>query len=248
MLNRACVMMLMVATVACGSTSSTTTGPTGPPSSSPTRVISLNGNLAFGNVVVGSTASASLTITNSGTAALTVTGMTVSAGLGSVFSTSFSSGTIGAGASQQVTIQFTPSLGQPYSGTLNVNGDQTGGTNSIAISGTGSVAKANIQLASSTGTYSCVTGLCTSFTYPVSNLGPGCATNVQVITRFFGADGSGPQLGIDVPMGMLGGSLATMLFRPATTITLQNQVSFNDIRSAHTVFKPFITWTDVACP
>jgi hypothetical protein len=36
-----------------------------------------------------------------------------------------------------VTIQFAPTAAQTYSGTLTVNGDQTSGTNTIAISGTG---------------------------------------------------------------------------------------------------------------
>jgi hypothetical protein len=82
----------------------------------------------------------------------------------------------------------------------------------------------------------------------VTNLGPGCATNVQVVTRFYGGDGNGPQLGIDVPMGLAGGgSLTSSFLRVGTTVTLQNLIPFNDIRSAHTVFKPSITWTDVAC-
>jgi len=147
-----------------------------------------------------------------------------------------------------VTVFFKPTAATNYNGTLTVNGDQTSGTNSIAISGSGTLAKANIQLSGSTGTYYCVTGLCTSFTYPVTNLGPGCANSVQVTTRFYGADGSGPQLGIDVPMDLPGGGLATYLFRVGTTVTLQNLIPFNDIRSAHTVFRVFATWTDVACP
>jgi HYDIN/CFA65/VesB family protein len=243
MLKRACVALLLLVTVACGSNSSSPTTP----SSSSTRIIGLIGSLAFGNVQVGNRSSASLTITNSGNSALTVSGMTVTGGLGSVFASSFTSGTISPGGSQQVTIQFAPTAAQTYSGTLNVNGDQTSGSNSIAISGTGTLLRANLQLASSTGTYFCLTGLCTSFTYPITNLGPGCATNVQVITRFYGGDGNGPQLGIDVPMGMAGGSLSSFFFGPGSTVTVQNLIPFNDIRSAHTVFKPAITWTDVGC-
>jgi len=66
--------------------------------------------------------------------------MTVPSGSGSVYGTSFSSGTIAAGGSQPVTIQFAPTAAQSYSGTLTVNGDQTSGTNTISISGTGTLA------------------------------------------------------------------------------------------------------------
>src|SRR5262249_34506567 len=149
---------------------------------------------------------------------LTVTGMTVSTGLGGVFTTTFTSGTIAAGGSQQVTIRFTPAVAQNYVGTLNVTGDQTSGTSSIALSGSGALPRANIQ-SSTTGTYLCFTGVCTSFTYQINNVGPGCATGVQVVTRFFGSDGLGPQLGIDVPMGQVGGSLSSTFFRVGTTVT-----------------------------
>jgi Abnormal spindle-like microcephaly-assoc'd, ASPM-SPD-2-Hydin len=245
MLKRLGVGVFCIAMIGCGSDNSPTT-----PSSttSQTRIIGVIGNLTFGNVSVGSSATASLTITNSGTGPLAVTGMTITGGLSSVFTSSFTSGTIAAGGSQQVTIGFAPTAAQTYSGTINVVGNQTSGTNSIAVSGTGTLVRANIQLASSTGSYFCLTGLCTLFTYPIANQGPGCATNVSVITRFYGGDGNGPQLGIDVPMGLAsGGSLGAMLFRVGTTVTLQNLVPFNDIRSAHTVFRPTMTWIDAPC-
>jgi len=57
--------------------------------------------------------------------------------MSAVLAASWTTGTIGAGASQQVTIQFSPVAAQSYGGILTVNGDQTGGTNTIATSGTG---------------------------------------------------------------------------------------------------------------
>jgi len=111
--------------------------PTAPSSSRPpTRVIALSGNLAFGNVAVGQEATATMTISNSGNATLTVTGMTGPSG---GYTSSFTSGAIVAGGSQQSTIFFKPTAGQSYNGTLTVNGDQTSGTNTISISGTGTV-------------------------------------------------------------------------------------------------------------
>jgi hypothetical protein len=54
-----------------------------------------------------------------------------------VFTANWTNGTIAAGGSQTVTIQFTPTVAQPYSGTVIVSGDQTNGTNTMAVSGTG---------------------------------------------------------------------------------------------------------------
>jgi hypothetical protein len=106
--------------------------------------------------------------------------------------------------------------------------------------------KADIRSVGS-GLSTCFTGLCTKFSYDITNNGLGCATHARVITRFYGSDGNGPQLGIDVPMDLVGQSLSAYFFRPGTTVTVFNTVSFNDVRSVHTVFKPAITWDDVAC-
>lgn len=118
---------------ACGSSPSATT-----PSPTPTagtRVIGLSGNLTFGNVTVGQTTTAAMTITNAGNAPLTVSGMTGPGG--GVYTASFPNGTIAAGGSQVVTILFSPTAATNYSGTLTINGDQSSGTNTIPISGTG---------------------------------------------------------------------------------------------------------------
>jgi hypothetical protein len=119
---------------ACGDKKSPTT-PTPPPT--PTRLIALEGNMAFGNIEIGSSFTATLRIRNTGTEALQITGMTVPAGSGSVYSVDWRDGSIAAGASQAVTVRFTPAAAQSYNGTLTVNGNQTGGTNTIPISGTG---------------------------------------------------------------------------------------------------------------
>lgn len=139
MFKRGCAVLLLISASACGGNST----PTSPSSSTstpatPTRIIGLSGNLAFGNVTVGQSATTTLTITNSGNSTLTVSGMTITSGLETVFSPSWTSGTIAAGGSQQVINQYTPTVAQSYSGTVTVNGDQTSGTNTIAISGTAS--------------------------------------------------------------------------------------------------------------
>jgi sugar lactone lactonase YvrE len=98
----------------------------------PTRIIALNGDMGFGNVTIGSTLQKTLTISNSGNSALTVNSITYPAG----FSGNWS-GTIAAGSSQSVSVTFTPTAAQSYTGTLTVNSDKTDGTNTISVSGTG---------------------------------------------------------------------------------------------------------------
>lgn len=98
-----------------------------------TRVIELSGNLAFGNLVVGQSDTRTLTINNTGNAPLTVSSISFPS---PVFSGDWS-GTIPAGSSQNVTITFQPTAATSYSGSLTVNSNSTGGTNTAAISGTG---------------------------------------------------------------------------------------------------------------
>jgi Abnormal spindle-like microcephaly-assoc'd, ASPM-SPD-2-Hydin/CARDB len=142
---RVLCLALLPFTLACGGGDSSPTGPstTTPPAA--TRVIGVSGNLAFGDVAVGSSRDLSYTITNTGNATLTVTGTSVSGGLASQLTASWTNGTIAAGASQTVTVRFQPTTSGSYNGTVSVNGDQTSGSNSIAISAnaTGASAQGN---------------------------------------------------------------------------------------------------------
>ncbi|HLP36757.1 choice-of-anchor D domain-containing protein [Lacibacter sp.] len=110
-------------TIACSGTGTTTASPS----------ISLSGNLAFGNVAVGSTSQRTLTINNTGNAALNVSSINYPSG----FSGNWNSGSIAAGSSQNVTVTFAPTAATSYSGTITVNSNASSGTNTIACSGTG---------------------------------------------------------------------------------------------------------------
>jgi hypothetical protein len=127
--------VLLAAAAACGHDSPA--APTAPSGTTETRVIALSGNLAFGNVTVGSTAAATLHIANTGNAALTLTAIQANGSISGVVHADVSGGAIAAGASRDVTVTFAPTAAQAYSGTLVVTGDQTSGTNTIAISGAG---------------------------------------------------------------------------------------------------------------
>ncbi len=87
------LLALLPLTIACGGgEGSTPTSPSAATPSAPTRIISVSGNLAFGDVPVGSQRELSYTITNSGNATLTVTGTTVSGGLVTHTTASWTSG------------------------------------------------------------------------------------------------------------------------------------------------------------
>jgi hypothetical protein len=130
-----CVCALVVLVNACGS-SSTSPTPTTPVTV--TKIISVSGDLAFGNVNIGESPTRTFTIGNSGNTALTYTGFTASGGTGATgFTASPLTATIQPGASQSVSVRFTPTIAQFYSNVLSVTGDQTGGGAAINVSGVG---------------------------------------------------------------------------------------------------------------
>jgi hypothetical protein len=98
----------------------------------PTRIIGVSGNLAFGNVTMGTTATATLTMTNGGNAILTVSGISYPTGFSGAWN-----GTIAPSGSQNVTATFAPLAATSYGGTVTVNSDATSGTGTLAASGTG---------------------------------------------------------------------------------------------------------------
>ncbi len=89
--------------------------------------------LDFGSVVVGTSVTGTLRISNTGDADLNVSSITYP---NAVFTGAFS-GTITAGSSQDVTVTFLPVTTILYSGNITVNSDAGGGTNTIGCSGTG---------------------------------------------------------------------------------------------------------------
>jgi len=101
--------------------------------STPTRVISVTQSISFGPVTLGTSQTATLTITNSGNSELRISGISHSSG---DFSGNFS-GVIAAGQSQQVTITFTPSAVGDTQSAIEVLSDATSGLGTASTSGTG---------------------------------------------------------------------------------------------------------------
>jgi hypothetical protein len=123
--------LLLVVSVGCDSNPAPSPSPR--PDPTPTRIIGLSGNLTFGSVEIGSERELTLTISNTGTDTLNVSGITGPGG----YSASWTSGPILSHGQQVVTMRFSPTEEGPYDGTMTVTGNQTSGTNTIAISGTG---------------------------------------------------------------------------------------------------------------
>jgi len=162
----------------------------------PTKIIGLSGNLAFGGVTTGLTASATLTITNSGNATLTVTNITYPSGLSGVFSGAFS-GTIAAGSTTNVTVTFAPVALTNYTGTVTVNSDATSGTGTIPASGTGVATAATltkiIGVSGNLAFGSVTTGLTASVTLTITNSGNATLTVTGLsYPNGFSGDFSGP--------------------------------------------------------
>ena len=110
-----------------------------------TRLISLSGDLAFGNGTVNAAIQRSFTIANTGTMNLTVNGISYPAG----FSGNWT-GTIAPGGSQSVSVTFTPTAVQNYGGNLSVASNATGGSGLLALSGTGRAAGSMVTVAGGT--------------------------------------------------------------------------------------------------
>jgi hypothetical protein len=92
--------------------------------------------LQFGNVAVGSSRSLTFRIFNTGNRALTVTGLTCPA----EFSGDWSGTVPAVGQSPAITIQFSPTSEHGYVGNITIDGGNTGGDTSVAVSGTGAKA------------------------------------------------------------------------------------------------------------
>lgn len=141
-LHRRVVALVLCAACAVVACDGSSTSPTPPASPTPTGatvpgILALSGNLAFGDVMAGRSASAALTLRNTGTGPIAVRGIRFSGPSGYVFSSDLAATTIAAGEVRMATVRFVPAESVAYEGTLTVDSDETGGSNSVALSGTG---------------------------------------------------------------------------------------------------------------
>jgi hypothetical protein len=117
---------------ACGKSGESPTAPSTPTS---TKSLTWNGNLAFGAVTAGTIATSQLTLTANGTDSVYVSDIQVPAGFAINPTTAF----LNPGESRAYTVSFEPTAVQPYGGNIALTSDQTGGSKTSAVSGSGTI-------------------------------------------------------------------------------------------------------------
>lgn len=97
------------------------------------RILSLDGDMNFGDVAIGSNVKKSLTVSNTGSDPLIITDITVP----DDYSVSHTSFTVEANSTFEVEVALTPTQVLNYNGTLTVSSNATSGTDTISLSGNG---------------------------------------------------------------------------------------------------------------
>ncbi len=173
-----------------------------------TRIIGLSGNLDFGSILAGKTATRTLIISNTGNDLLTVSGIAYPNGF-----FGFWSGTIAAGGSRSVTVTFAPGTQGTYGGTITVTADQTAGTASIAVGGTALPVSRIMSLAGDLAFGNVVAGMTATRTLTISNRGN---DTLDVFNISYPAGFSGAGFGTIAP----GASrMVTVTFAPTISTT-----------------------------
>lgn len=192
---------------------------TGVQQTTQTKIISLSGNLSYGSVIVGQSLSNTLTISNTGNSPLVVSSISTPQG----FSGSYS-GTIQAGNSANVTITFSPTNVQSYSGNITVNSDATSGTNIINVSGDGTQQATQTRIISLSGnlSYGNVTvGQSSSKTLTIANNGnsPLFVSSISTPQSFSGSYSGTIQAGSSVNV--------TITFSPSNIQSYSDVITVN---------------------
>jgi len=182
-----------------------------------TRIIGISGNLSFGNIVTGKTATSTMMVTNSGNSLLTVTNITYP----SCFSGTWT-GAVAAGKATNVTVSFAPASLQIYGGNLIVFSDATSGTNMISCSGTGVAAPAMSVTPSNQAFGPVPINTTNDFAFTVQNTGGGALTgHVGGVSTPFSIVG-----GTNYVLGTGATTTVTVRFVPTTPGTYSNNATF----------------------
>lgn len=133
-----CGLLISLVIASCsGGNNSSPTAPTTTTTATGTRIISIEGSLSFGDVVVGQTKELTVNIRNSGTGPMTLSGITGSGGITTVTSATPTTASIPAGGAVSVVFRFTPTSIGAVSGTVTFTTDHTSGTNTASLTGNG---------------------------------------------------------------------------------------------------------------
>ncbi len=114
----------------------------------PAPVVSLTAtSLTFASQVVGTTsASQSVTLTNTGNAALTITSIAASAQYGQTNTCPVSPATLAAAGTCSISVTFTPTAAGTQTGSITITDNAAGSPHGIALTGTGAAAVPAVSL------------------------------------------------------------------------------------------------------
>jgi cardiolipin synthase A/B len=132
----------LIVLAGCGGGGTASGSPPQPPTS-PQLALSAT-SLSFGSVLLGQTsATQTLTLTNSGTATMSISGITLGGTNASSFAETSACGTsLAVNASCTLSVTFTPAAASTYSATITIADNVSGSPQTVSLSGTGTSAPA----------------------------------------------------------------------------------------------------------
>ena len=182
-----------------------------------------SGTVSFGNISVGSTATLSATLTNTGLAAVNISQAAIS-GTGFAVVGAAPSGSVGVGQSVTVMFQFAPQSTGAASGTFTITSDASNSPDSLSLTGTGMQAGLSVSPM--------------SLSFGSVNVGSNASQNVTVtnasnaIMTISGVTPTGAGITVNgvFPQTLNVGANATfeVQFAPAVTGSVSGSVSIAD--------------------
>jgi len=160
-------------------------------------------SLSFGNALVGSSASQTMTVTNSGTGSVSIVQAAIS-GAGFTFSGCSGAMTLAAGQSLTLTVSFAPSTAGSATGSLSVVSNATNSPATIALSGTGVQAQISV-IPASVSFGNVAVGVTNTQSFTIQNAGTANLSVTQAVMA-----GTGFTLsGLTVPLSVVPGGSST---------------------------------------
>jgi len=179
------------------------------------------GSFAFGNVVVGSSSSQSITLTNNGNTGATISQASIS-GTGFSMSGLATPVTLQAGQSTSFTAKFAPAATGNASGTITITSNATNSTLTIALTGVGTQGQLSANPAS-VNFGSLVIGASDSVAITLTNTGTASATVSQASVSGTGFSLSGLATPVTINPGQ--GTSFTAKFAPTAAGNFSGNIS-----------------------
>src|SRR6266576_2899063 len=195
------------------------------PAGSPGVLSASLSSMTFGNVLVGSNTSQTITLANSGTASVTISQAVVSGAGFSITGLSVPS-TISAGQNISFTTKFSPTSSGAIAGSVSIASNVPGSPLTISLSGTGTLGQPQLTISPANVTFGRVNvGSADSQSVSLTNNG-----NAALSISQAAASGSGFSLsGLSVPQTINAGASVSFAvqFAPASTGSASGSISIS---------------------